>query len=312
MFAHVKSVVDGLSTVRAFNAGDTLFEETFCKLQDVNTSASFIYLSSKTAFALWIDLLIAFYLSSVMFTLAAFSDMSSRVGSIGLAIMMTKKLTSVCKWGIKKTAKLEIQMISVERVLEYCNLPSEVNENGKTFDDWPNEGNISFKKVNLRYNNEDPNVLTNFNLSVDSNEKLGIVGRSGSGKSSIVKLLVGLVEPTSGSIKIDDKLIQEVNLRDLRTKITYMPQTPNLFHGTIRKNLDPHEKFNDAQIWDVLEAVNMKTVVQQFSSRLDSDISDAEKILSAGQKQLLCFVRALIERNKIIVLDEVTAGVDER
>lgn len=247
-----------------------------------------------------------------MFSLTFFKDPSSKIGSIGLAISMATNLVQLCKKGIKVTAILENQMICVERIVEYSNLPSESDGKGIEPENWPSNGKISYKNVNLKYKSSDEiPLIKNLNLEVQPTEKFGIIGRTGSGKSSTIKLLLRLENPTSGKIIIDEIDTQKIDLNFLRKKISFVSQNPEVFTGSLRENLDPHEVFDDSVLWEALENINLKKFIQKLPNGLDSDISEVENQFSVGQKQLLCLARTLVRRNKIVVLDEVTASIDD-
>lgn len=198
---------------------------------------------------------------------------------------------------------MENNMTSVERVLEYTKLPQE-NQSGKVLKQWPFKGSVQFQNVSLTYRKNGETVLRNLNLDIHPQEKIGIVGRTGAGKSSIIVTLFKMYDFT-GDILIDDVNIKTVSLECLRTHLAIIPQDPVIFKGTVRNNIDPKQTITDDQIWKTLEVVNLKT---HFKS-LDEDL--AAKNLSIGQKQLICLARALTRRTKIVILDEATANMDE-
>ena len=204
-----------------------------------------------------------------------------------------------------------IKMTSVERIMEYVDLPSEhtKKESKELAKDWPQRGEIYFKDVSFAYDKSLPNVLHNLTFKINAGEKIGVVGRTGAGKSSIIQTLFRMAEP-EGSILIDDVDIKEIALHDLRKRISIIPQEPTLFIGTVRSNLDPFNEYDDKILWDALERVQLKETVKEMKEGLDSEILKSGSNLSVGQKQLICLARAIIKKSKILVIDEATANVD--
>jgi ATP-binding cassette subfamily C (CFTR/MRP) protein 4 len=201
-------------------------------------------------------------------------------------------------------------MTSVERVNDYTELTPETQSGqGTSPKSWPTNGKIYFNKISMKYTQNGPFVLYNVSFKIQAGEKIGIVGRTGAGKTSIVSALFRLYD-FDGSITIDEVDSKSISPNDLRSKIAIIPQQPVLFFGTLRKNLDLFDEFDDSQLWSALEDVKLKDMLSDLPSGLDTMILEGGENFSLGQKQLLCLVRAMLRNVKIVVMDEATAHVD--
>lgn len=202
-------------------------------------------------------------------------------------------LTEVLNWLVRQAADLENNIVAVERIKEYTEVKNEADWTTSTppSPSWPQNGSIQFKQYCMRYRDGLELVLKSINVSIKGGEKIGIVGRTGSGKSSLTVALFRLVEPAYGSIWIDGVDISQIGLHDLRTNLTIIPQDPVLFSGTLRINLDPFQKHSDAELWAALELAHLQEFVSSLQAGLLSEVTEGGENLSIGQRQLICLAR---------------------
>uniref|UniRef100_A0AAY4E5D3 Uncharacterized protein n=1 Tax=Denticeps clupeoides TaxID=299321 RepID=A0AAY4E5D3_9TELE len=310
IYSHFGETVSGLSVIRAYG-----HQERFLKHNEVtideNLKTVYPWIVSNRWLAIRLESLgnfVVFF--SALFAVLSRGSLDS--GLVGLSISYALNVTQTLNWLVRMTSELETNIVAVERVSEYCEIENEapwVMEK-RPPQGWPDAGRLRFDQYKVRYRPELDLVLHGITCDIESAEKIGIVGRTGAGKSSLTNCLFRIIEAAEGGIFVDGVDIATIGLHDLRSRLTIIPQDPVLFSGTLRMNLDPFEKFSDEDIWRALELSHLKEFASSLSDGLQHEVSEGGENLSVGQRQLLCLARALLRKSRILILDEATAAVD--
>ncbi|OMJ94726.1 hypothetical protein SteCoe_2068 [Stentor coeruleus] len=304
----INSALKGLPTIRCLNLEDK-FRAEFINTIDKHYQAFITYNTFMSFNRLYCDLtsFVVIILNVVIIvsirdyvntTMAAYS-LATTINVLGFTSNFSKEVL-----------ELKSSLLSAQRLLEYTNLPIENKRAHNTKPYNIVRGGIKFEGLSMRYQPELPLVLKNLTLEIYPCEKIGIIGRTGSGKSSIIQMMFRLVEPESGTIFIDGYDYKNMNLNNLRQQISIIPQQAIIFDTTIWNNIDPYREYTENEILQALDAVKLKDYILQHKGGLDMEINSKGFALSAGQKQLLCICRTILKKSKIIIMDEATSNVD--
>ncbi|KAJ1555055.1 hypothetical protein HK096_009754 [Nowakowskiella sp. JEL0078] len=314
VYGNFPLTLEGLVTIRSYRAEER-FLNKFINMQNENTRVWFMFISTGRWLGLRLDLLSTSFIIVVSFLAVGLrQSLGLSPGIIGLLLSYSLQLIDLLQWGVRLSVEVEHLMVSVERILEYTQLESEAPliTDVRPPNSWPDRGEVVINKMSLKYLNTTKPAVHQLSVHLEPGLRYGIVGRTGAGKSSILQAIFRLVEPTpeSGAIFIDGIDISTIGLNDLRSRISIIPQEPFCFKGSLRFNIDPFMAFTDQEIWNVLDAVELKKMVESLSEKLEAPVAENGGNWSFGEKQLICLARAILRNSKLIVMDEATAAID--
>ncbi|GBG82367.1 hypothetical protein CBR_g34650 [Chara braunii] len=309
---HFAETLAGAVSIRAFRQEERFAGENLQRIDD-NLRANFHNLAANEWLGLRLELIAAFILTVTAMLLTAPAQHAINPGMVGISLSYGLTLSTCVCFLVLSTCQLENKMVSVERIKQYTVIPSEASpivQECRPPPDWPSEGSIEFQQLQVRYHLLSPLVLKGVTCSIGGGEKVGVVGRTGSGKSTLIQSLFRLVEPCGGRIIIDTIDISSIGLKDLRSKLAIIPQEATMFEGTVRSNLDPLGVHTDTEMWQALEKCTLADLIRKKDEKLDSAVTEYGGNWSVGQRQLFSLGRALLAQCKILVLDEATASID--
>jgi ABC-type multidrug transport system fused ATPase/permease subunit len=307
--SHLAESIAGAMTIRAFGEEERFFRENL-KLIDANSSPSFHSFSATEWLIQRLEILGAIVVSA---SALAMTTVHLESGYIGMALSYGLSLNVFLVFSVQSQCTMSNTIIAVERLEQYMHIPNEAPEiidSNRPPLTWPNVGKVEIYNLKVQYRPNTPLVLKGISCTFEGGHKIGIVGRTGSGKTTLISALFRLVEPTEGMIIIDDINISTIGLHDLRSHFGVIPQDPTLFGVSVRYNIDPLLEHTDHEIWEVLEKCQLRQAVQEKEDGLDSLVLQDGTNWSMGQRQLFCLGRALLKKRKILVLDEATASID--
>ncbi|CAI5463391.1 unnamed protein product [Closterium sp. Yama58-4] len=312
VYQQFTETLNGLPVIRAYNQEERFLRMCDDKL-DANNRAFFLLKCCDR----WLSVRLELMGNTLVFAAAIFAVVnrgSVFAGFAGISIDYALQITAALGMLVRQMTDTENQMNGVERILEYRDkIDHEAPAVIKDADpgpEWPGKGEIQVEHISMRYRPNLPLVLKDVSVSIQGGERVGIVGRTGSGKSSLMLCLFRLVEPAEGRILIDGTEISGLGLTQLRSRLSIIPQDPVLFSGTVRSNLDPFNCHSDDDVWTALSHAHLKDKVGALTGKLEASVAEYGENFSVGERQLLCLARVLLRKNRIMIMDEATSSVD--
>ncbi|KAG4074217.1 hypothetical protein HA402_015520 [Bradysia odoriphaga] len=309
VYSHFGETITGQSTIRAYNAESRFILDSEYRV-DFNQKCTYPSIVANR----WLGVRLELIGGLVIFFAALFAVLSRDTisgGEVGLSISYALQITLVLSLLVRMTAEVETNIVANERMEEYSNEKKEAEWVTKHVDPkWPANGEVKFIDYQVRYRENLDLVLKGVTFDIRGGEKVGIVGRTGAGKSSLTLALFRIIEAAGGKITIDGLDISDMGLHSLRSRLTIIPQDPVLFSGTLRMNIDPFNAYTDDDVWQALELAHLKSYAKDLDKGLLFEVAEGGENLSVGQRQLVCLARALLRKTKVLILDEATAAVD--
>ncbi|XP_032595395.1 multidrug resistance-associated protein 1 isoform X11 [Drosophila grimshawi] len=311
IYSHFGETVTGVSTIRAYTVQDRFIDESDGKV-DKNQVCKYPSLIANR----WLAVRLEMVGNLIILFASLFAVLGGQTnpGLVGLSVSYALQVTQTLNWLVRMSSDIETNIVSVERIKEYGETkqeaPWELESDKQKPKNWPADGRVEFQNFQVRYREGLDLVLRGVSFNITGGEKVGIVGRTGAGKSSLTLALFRIIESAGGKILIDGVDIASMGLHMLRSRLTIIPQDPVLFSGSLRSNLDPFEIKTDEELWKALELSHLKAFAKSLAAGLNHEISEGGENLSVGQRQLVCLARALLRKTKVLILDEATAAVD--
>ncbi|GJX96190.1 ABC transporter C family member 14-like protein [Tanacetum coccineum] len=311
---HFSESISGVMTIRCFRKQDRFVQENVERV-NANLRMDFHNNGSNGWLGFRLEFLGSLFLCASTVFMIVLPSSIIKPENVGLSLSYGLSLNGVLFFALYMSCFVENKMVSVERIKQFIKIPSEaewVKKDNPPPSNWPSHGNVELKDLQVRYRPNTPLVIKGITLSIKGGDKIGVVGRTGGGKSTLIQVLFRLVEPSGGSIIIDGIDISTLGLHDLRSRFGIIPQEPILFEGTVRSNIDPIGQHSDEEIWRSLERCQLNDVVAAKPGKLDSAVVDNGDNWSVGQRQLLCLGRVMLKHSRLLFMDEATASVDSQ
>ncbi|MBN3275009.1 ABCC8 protein, partial [Polyodon spathula] len=314
LLSHFSETVEGLTTIRAFGY-EAKFRQKLLEYTDANNIASLFL----TAANRWLEVRME-YIGACVVLIAAVASITNSLynqlssGLVGLGLTYALMVSNYLNWMVRNLADMEVQLGAVKRINGLLKIEPENYEGllspSQIPTNWPHQGEIQIQNLSVRYDSTLKPVLKHVNAHISPRQKVGICGRTGSGKSSFSLAFFRMVDTFEGQIIIDGIDIAKLPLQTLRSRFSIILQDPILFSGTIRFNLDPEGKCTDSMLWEALEIAQLKPMVKTLQGGLDAMVTEGGENFSLGQRQLFCLARAFVRKSSILIMDEATASID--